>query len=101
MQMDMLKDVLEKATTSEKKSCNCQMVPDLQIEIVSLKQKCEMFEGKIENLKENLLKKEDELKNMVSENEQAKQLIEQIQQHEENPAGDIGTKEPHEAKEEI
>jgi len=28
-----------------------------------------MFEGKIENLKENLLKKEDELKNMVSENE--------------------------------
>jgi SMC interacting uncharacterized protein involved in chromosome segregation len=34
-----------------------------------LKQKCEMFEGKIENLKENLLKKEDELKNMVSENE--------------------------------
>jgi len=39
------------------------------MEIVSLKQKCEMFEGKIENLKENLLKKEDELKNMVSENE--------------------------------
>ena len=99
--MDMLKDVLEKETQSQKKSCNCQMVPDLQIEIVSLKQKCEMFEGKIDNLKENLLKKEDQLKNMVSENEQAKQLIEQIQQHEENPAEDIGTQEPHEAKEEI
>ena len=43
VKIEMMKDIIQKEAEMQKKSCNCKIVPDLRIEIVSLNQKCEML----------------------------------------------------------